>query len=277
MAEEVKITSTTTLEDLVFANRNKEYGAYFLRQVYGKTIRNSALLGTALVCLGLIAPTIYANLKPREEEQKVVLANPMDIPPPPMDENIPPPPPPPPPPEVPQVSTTKFLPPEIKPDEEVPNDEPPPTQEELKEAPAATVTVQGDPNATEVVIDPSEGTGKVKEEVVEVKPVEEEVFTVVEQNAEFPGGAAELGKFLQKNLKYPPAASRANVQGKVFLSFVVGSDGRITDVSVLKGLGFGCDEEAVRVVKSMPRWNPGKQSGRAVKSRFNLPISFVLE
>lgn len=277
MAEEVKITSSTTLEDLVFANRNKEYGAYSLRQVYGKTIRNSALLGTALVCLGLVAPTIYAGLKPKEEAKKVVLANPMEIPPPPPEQELPPPPPPPPPPPELKISTTKFLPPEILPDEEVPNDEPPPTQEELKEAPAAEVTVAGDPNATEVVIDPSEGTGKVREEVVEVKPVEEQIFTVVEQQADFPGGQGELGKFLQKNLKYPPAASRANVQGKVFLSFVVGSDGRITDVSVLKGLGFGCDEEAIRVVKSMPRWTPGKQSGRAVKSRFNLPISFVLE
>ncbi|MCY7351516.1 MAG: TonB family protein [Cytophagaceae bacterium] len=277
MAEEVKITSNTTLEDLIFANRNKAYGAYFLRHVYSKTVRNSVLIGVAAVTLGLAGPFIYAKIKPSDEKKKVTLANPMDVPPPPMDESKPPPPPPPPPPpEVPKpISTTKFLPPEIKPDEEVKTEEPPPTQEALKEAPASTETVVGDPNATEVVIDPNEGKAKV--EVVEVKPVEEPIFTVVEQQAAFPGGQEALAKFLGKNIKYPAEAQRANVQGKVFLSFVVSPNGSISDVAVLKGLGFGCDQEAMRVVKTMPRWSPGRQSGRAVKSRFNLPITFQLE
>ncbi|MBC7892364.1 MAG: TonB family protein [Sphingobacteriaceae bacterium] len=277
MAQEVKITSNTTLEDLIFEGRNKEYGAYFLRQIYGKTARTSALIGVAVVTLGLVGPMLYSKYKPLDEKKKVTLANPMDVPPPPMDETQPPPPPPPPPPpEAPKpVSTTKFLPPEIKPDEEVKQEEPPPTQETLKDAQASSETVVGDPNATEVVIDPNEGKAKV--EVVEVKPVTEEIFTVVEQQASFPGGAEALGKFLLKNLKYPPEAQRANVQGKVFMSFVVSPDGSISDVNVLKGLGFGCDQEATRVVKSMPRWAPGKQSGRAVKSRFTLPITFQLE
>lgn len=277
MAQEVKITSNTTLEDLIFAGRNKEYGAYFLRQIYGKTARTSALVGVAVVTLGLVGPMLYSKYKPLEEKKKVTLANPMDVPPPPMDETQPPPPPPPPPPpEAPKpVSTTKFLPPEIKPDEEVKQEEPPPTQETLKDAQASSETVVGDPNATEVVIDPNEGKAKV--EVVEVKPVAEEIFTVVEQQASFPGGTEALGKFLLKNLKYPPEAQRANVQGKVFMSFVVSPDGSISDVNVMKGLGFGCDQEATRVVKSMPKWAPGKQSGRAVKSRFTLPITFQLE
>jgi protein TonB len=277
MAEEVKITSTTTLEDLIFANRNKAYGAYFLRQVYSKTVRTSAIIGTVAVCVGLAGPLIYAKYAPKKEKPKITLANPMDVPPPPMDETQPPPPPPPPPPpEAPKpVSTTKFLPPEIKPDEEVKQEEPPPTQETLKEAQAGAETVVGDPNATDVVIDPNEGKQKV--EVVEVKPEKEEIFTVVEQQASFPGGQEALNKFLSKNIKYPAEAQRANVQGKVFLSFVVSPDGSISDVQVLKGLGFGCDQEAMRVVKSMPKWTPGKQSGRAVKSRFNLPITFQLE
>ena len=270
MAEEIKITSNTTLEDLIFAGRNKAYGAFFLRQEYSKTIRNSAIIGVTAVIIALLGPLIYAKIKPLEEKKKVTLANPMDVPPPPMDETKPPPP------EAPKpVSTTKFLPPEIKPDEEVKTEEPPPTQEVLKEAPASSETVVGDPNATEVVIDPNEGKAKV--EVVEVKPVDDVIFTVVEQQAAFPGGPAALGKFLEKNIKYPAEAQRANVQGKVFLSFVVSPDGSISDVAVLKGLGFGCDQEAMRVVKTMPRWTPGRQSGRAVKSRFNLPITFQLE
>jgi periplasmic protein TonB len=85
-----------------------------------------------------------------------------------------------------------------------------------------------------------------------------------------------LLKFLQKNLHYPTPAVNANVTGKVYMQFVVGQDGNISKVDVLKGIGFGCDEEAERVVKSMPKWSPGRQSGRAVSVKFTLPISFQL-
>lgn len=105
---------------------------------------------------------------------------------------------------------------------------------------------------------------------------EEEIFTAVEQQAEFPGGSGAWQRFLAKTLKYPSLAQRANVGGRVFVSFVVNTDGSVSDVEVLKGVGFGCDEEAIRIIRSMPRWNPGKQSGRAVRSRFTQPITFVL-
>ncbi len=104
----------------------------------------------------------------------------------------------------------------------------------------------------------------------------EPLFTVVEHAAQFPGGFAKLAEFLATNLKYPAEAQRAKVQGKVFLSFVVNRDGSLSDINVLKGIGYGCDEEAVRVLSRMPNWVPGQQSGHAVKSRFNLPISFKL-
>jgi TonB family protein len=103
------------------------------------------------------------------------------------------------------------------------------------------------------------------------------VFTVVEQNPEFPGGLSELGRYIGKNIRYPTAAQRANVQGKVFLQFVVGKDGDIRDPKIMKGIGFGCDEEALRIALNMPRWNPGKQNGKAVAVQYNLPIAFVLE
>jgi TonB family protein len=105
---------------------------------------------------------------------------------------------------------------------------------------------------------------------------EEEIFTAVEHQAEFPGGSGAWGRYLNKTLKYPSSAQKKNIGGRVFVSFVVNIDGTIQDVQVLKGVGYGCDEEAVRVVKSMPRWNPAKQSGRAVRSRFTQPITFVL-
>jgi TonB family protein len=103
-----------------------------------------------------------------------------------------------------------------------------------------------------------------------------EVFTSVEQPAEFPGGPRAFGAFLQRNLRYPAAAQRANVGGKVYVQFVVNTDGTIEDLEVLKSVGFGCDEEAMRIIKAVPRWTPGKQSGRIVRSRFTQPITFVL-
>ncbi|MFN8347625.1 MAG: TonB family protein [Spirosomataceae bacterium] len=106
---------------------------------------------------------------------------------------------------------------------------------------------------------------------------EDKVFTVVEQNPEFPGGIRELGNYLARSIRYPSAAQRANVQGKVFVQFIVGEDGTIRDPKILKGIGFGCDEEALRITLNMPKWSPGKQNGKAVAVQFNLPISFVLE
>ena len=106
---------------------------------------------------------------------------------------------------------------------------------------------------------------------------ENEVFSVVEQNPTFPGGASNLYHFIKTNLRYPAAAARANVQGHVFVRFVVNTDGAIDRISVLKGLGFGTDEEAVRLMTQMPKWIPGKQNGRPVAVMFNLPIQFRLD
>lgn len=272
-----KITQTATLDDIVFANRNQAYGAYSLRKGYPKTVTRALIIGGILFTLGVLAPTIITALTPEVEKQAMVEVDLMKLPPPPIDPNEPPPPPPPPV-EVPKVNTVKFLPPEVKPDEEVPEETPPPAVEELKEAVAAEVTQEGDPNAEEVIAAPEAAAAPTKVEVaVEAAPKEETIFTVVEQQPEFPGGGSALGQWLGKNIRYPAAAQRANIAGKVYISFVVNTDGSIQDVTILKGLGFGTDEEAQRVVKSMPKWRPGKQSGRPVRVKFNLPISFTLE
>ena len=270
-------STTMTLDDIVFENRNKAYGAYDLRKVYRPTLTKSMLIGGAIFVLAMLSPALISLIPNKEEEQFMQEIDLMKIPPPPIDPNEPPPPPPPPI-EVPKVATIKFLPPEVKKDEEVPEESPPPVVEELEKVAIADKTQEGDENAQEAIVAPEE-TAPVKEEVkvVEAAPVEEQVFQVVEQNPEFPGGMAALGQYLGKNLKYPAAASRANVSGRVFLTFVVNTDGSIQDIQVLNGLGFGCDEEAQRVVKGMPKWKPGKQSGRNVRVKYNLPISFVLE
>jgi len=114
---------------------------------------------------------------------------------------------------------------------------------------------------------------EVEEEVVEEAPI----FTVVESMPEFKGGMPELYKYLGNNIKYPVMAKESGIQGKVYVTFVVERDGSITDVRVLRGIGGGCDEEAVRVVQGMPNWTPGKQRGKPVRVQYNLPVRFTLQ
>jgi protein TonB len=110
----------------------------------------------------------------------------------------------------------------------------------------------------------------------EEEVVEEPIFTVVEEPPSYPGGEAELYKYLGKAIKYPQMAQDAGITGTVYLTFEVDKDGKIKDVRVLRGIGGGCDEEAIRVVKAMPAWKPGKQRGKSVRVQFNLPIKFTL-
>ena len=106
---------------------------------------------------------------------------------------------------------------------------------------------------------------------------EQQIFIVVESMPEFPGGEPALHRYLGENIKYPQMAKESGIQGRVFVTFVVERDGSVTDVKVLRGIGGGCDEEAVRVVKGMPKWSPGKQRGKPVRVQFNLPVKFTLQ
>jgi protein TonB len=111
----------------------------------------------------------------------------------------------------------------------------------------------------------------------EEEVVEAEIFTVVESMPEFPGGMGELMKYLAENIKYPPLAKESGIQGRVFINFVVEPDGSISNVKVLRGIGGGCDEEAVRVVAKMPKWKAGMQRGKPVRVSYNLPVKFTLQ
>jgi len=106
---------------------------------------------------------------------------------------------------------------------------------------------------------------------------EQQIFTVVESMPEFPGGMAALMKYLAENIKYPSLAKESGIQGRVFINFVVEPDGSISNVKVLRGIGGGCDEEAVRVVENMPKWKPGMQRGKPVRVSYNLPVKFTLQ
>lgn len=126
-------------------------------------------------------------------------------------------------------------------------------------------------------------TEVTQETVVEVQPVKEEVidepeiFLIVEEMPSFPGGEGQLVKYLSDNIKYPAIARENNITGTVFVTFVVGPDGSVKDVKVLRGIGGGCDEEAKRVVMAMPKWKAGKQRGKSVSVQYNLPIRFTLK
>ena len=115
---------------------------------------------------------------------------------------------------------------------------------------------------------------EIKEEVEEV---EEEIFLVVEEQPSFPGGEDKMFEYLYSNIKYPQVAKENNITGKVFLTFVVEKDGSIAGAKILRDIGGGCGQEALRVVKNMPKWSPGKQRGKPVRVQFNLPVVFDLQ
>ncbi|MFB0948147.1 MAG: TonB family protein [Spirosomataceae bacterium] len=268
-----------SLDDMVFEERNKTYGAFFLRSNYSKYLTKALVIGTLIFTSLIGAAFAYSNASKGDDSElraiEIDLADLEEIEEPEDELELPPPPPPPEPPP-PEIAQVKFLPPEPKADEEVIIEEPPPKVEEVEKAVISSKTVEGEdaisnfapPPPPPPAITKPAGLGKAREE---------EIFTTVEQQPEFPGGIAQMYRYIGENMKYPSAAQRANVSGKVFVKFVVEKDGSIGDISILKGIGFGCDEEASRVIKSMPKWSPGRQNGRNVRVYFTMPISFRLE
>jgi protein TonB len=266
MKTEGVVLPQTTWEDIVFEKRNKEYGAYFNRKNYSKHVLIALGITILALTIALGAPKLAALFasddKDDDKALKTMTVN-LDQPPP-ITPNQPPPP------EVripPPVKTIiKFLPPKVT-EKEVVEEEEMPTIEEIKENETGAVAV--------------EGTGEVvfEEPVQEVaeESDDDKVFMAVEQTAEFPGGMAAMYKFLNKNQKYPPSARRMGIEGKVFVKFIVDREGAISNIEIMKGINADLDKEAVRLIKLMPPWKPGKQNGRAVKSQFVLPINFKLE
>ena len=257
--------------DVVFTDRNKAYGAYDLRKQNPRNTNKALIIGVVAFVLTISAPTIInfiSGFIPKADE-KVKIVPVVLQPPPPINKQKPPPPPPEPP--KPKIDQVKFPPPVVKPDNEV--KEQPPTVKELEVADPGQKNIKGDPNA-DIKIDEPVGNSDVKQ-VTEEDP--NKIFTSVEQNPEFPGGDAAFGKYLGNKIRYPAIAKENNVQGKVFLNFTVEKDGSLTDIKVVRGIGSGCDDEAVRVLKSSPRWKPGIQNGRAVRVSYTIPISFTLQ
>lgn len=151
-----------------------------------------------------------------------------------------------------------------------------------KAIPLAIIESEGEPLVPPPPPDPEEPTTTDNGKNVETVPViagddDNKTFTVVENDPEFPGGINALYSYLAANIKYPKVAQENGITGKVHVTFVVEKDGRLTDIKILRDIGGGCGAEVVRVVKTMPRWNPGKQRGKPVRVQFNLPVDFNLK
>jgi len=270
-------TSLPSLDDMVFEGRNKAYGAYVLRKVYGQHVAKAVAISIALAVVLIAIPVLVQRIWP------AVVVVPPIAPDGPMITILPPP--------------TTIIPP-------VAATEPPATatvvtrpivdvptrvapDELVKDEPKVDVVVPSTEDGEVVVGEiPRVGNGGTSAVIGPVgndtatKPAAPSVnqpFVHVEQMPEFMGGNAALIKYLQKQLRYPAQALRASVEGKVFMSFTVNTDGTINDVTVLKGLGYGTDEEASRVIRQMPAWKPGYQNNHAVPVRYTLPITFKYE
>ena len=264
--------------DLVFEGRNQAYGAYSLRK--GTSKRNVAAIIAVIVlmiiCFILLTVNNYiseqrakvastqvtelASLKQPKKEPEVKQKQ-VKIEEPKVVERV--------------KSSIKFTAPVIKKDEEVQPEDELKTQDELMDTKTAigTFDVQGNDDENGEVL-------KAKEVIAQPEPPKEDenkVFEVVEQMPMFPGGDAALMEYLRNNIHYPTIAAENGVQGRVVVGFVVEKDGSITDVNVIRSVDPSLDREAARVVKSMPKWMPGKQNGSAVRVKYQVPVTFRLQ
>ena len=265
--------------DIIFADRNRSYGAYQLRRDYPKYVGRAMGLGLLLIVLFFAIPFITSMVSEAFKQQDRQIDVVAELgPPPDIDPNNPPPPPPPPPtPPPPTRSTVQFVPPIVKKDEDVADEEPPTVEEVIEtKADVGADTKKGNDEAPPTIDENPQDLAIVE---APKAPVEEKTYEMfdIQKPPSFPGGDAELLKYLSQNIKYPPLARENNIQGVVALTFVVGKDGGVKDVKVVKDIGGGCGKEAVRVVESMPKWLPGEANGNPVKVRFTLPVRFKLE
>ena len=250
------------LDDLIFAKKNKEYGAYKLRKSYKKYVTFAMWIAILIVLLVTTGPAIYRMINPEEvasnKKRKVVIT---ELAPPPSigekKEDVPIEAPPP------LKSTIKFTPPVIKPDEQVQDDFV--TVDELKDVDPGLETEAGNPEGVDYSLI------EVEEKVVEEEKAPT-YFVAVEEMPEPIGGI----KGIQEKITYPEIAKRAGVEGKVYILAFVDESGNVTKAQILKGIGAGCDE-AARDAVLQTKFKPGKQRGTPVKVQVSIPIVFKLQ
>lgn len=257
------LVTSQVRNELVFEHRNKAYGAYTLRKNYNK--RLTLIMASMILAfvLGSLTMFIIRNLPKEEIEAPKGSDKTWTVQPPPKD--LPPPPPTTPPPP-PLEKMTAFIPPVIEDD---PVTDPVPTQDQLEDTKAGDKTQDG----SDENFDPPQPSDDTPKQI-DTKP--EPIETFVEEEADFPGGFAEMAKFINDNIDYPQEAIDLGIKGRVTVRFVVEKDGRISNVSVATPLAGckACDKAAVKVVEKMPSWKAGKNGGREVRTWVTLPVKF---
>ncbi len=249
--------------DIVFEGRNKKYGAYELRTTNPGTTWKAFAIG-AVIFAFLVSIPMLAKLIPDTAEEDVNLDKKIvTVKLPPKEkpkENLPPPPPPPP-----KVDQVKFVKPVVAKAEEVVEE--PPKIKEIVDKKLGAETIKGDPDAVLTV----EPVGNGPKDVVEE---DNSIYNTagIEVKPEFPGGLAKFYDYIRKNYQAP---DEEGLNGKVFVSFVVEKDGSLTDIKVIRDIGYGTGKEAIRVLKSSPKWSPGEQNGKKVRVLYSLPINIT--
>lgn len=255
--------------DLVFTNRVQDFGAYTLRRDYNKSLSNAFLITFGFFALLLAGPLLWNILHQPERDLDATNADqayimiPVDLTPqpvvvPPKSET-------PLPPSKPSGPTVQFTTPVVTDNDSSTFSL---TQQDLKDLRVGQKTTDGDSTAsTDPFPDPIRTGGG---------GTDDRILTWVQEMPVFPGGEEAMLAYLGKHIRYPASARENGLSGIVYLKFIVGTDGDIGDIEIIRGIGGGCEEEAVRVVKQMPRWRPGKQNGQAVRVQFNLPVNFKL-
>lgn len=249
--------------EIVFEGRNKLYGAYELRKANRKTSIRALIIGSLLFSLAVAAPLI-ANMLPEREEtvDNDIKIRTIKLPPKKKVEeikNLPPPPPPPP-----KQDQVKFVKPVVAKAEEVTED--PPKMEEIKDKKTGKETIKGDPDAPLTIEEV--GKGPVTEVIAEDTSVHS--LAGIEQKPEFPGGIEKFYQFVGRNYQAP---EEEGLKGKVYVTFVVEKDGSLTDIKVIRDIGYGTGKEAIRVLSKCPKWLPGEQNGKKVRVLYSLPIT----
>ena len=275
-----QIAAGADVLDIVFARRNKAYGAYQLRREYPEYIGRALGIAFLLICFFIASSHVLSRVSRAKalagDGTEAVICN---CPPPDAAEPKPLPPIPKTPPPLQTRSTVKFVPPVVLVDHAVPEPEPLLPVDELNRL---KMDIGASNHKADVEGPPTLGAGAGQSGAVLEHPAPNEDDTVynpggVQKMPGFPGGEKELFLFLARNIKYPVLAQETGIEGQVVLSFVVDKDGSITNVTPMRELGGGCTKEAVRVVQSMPRWIPGEANGNPVKVRFYLPVRFELQ
>jgi len=249
--------------DMVFEGRNKAYGAYVLRKENPKVTLIALFIGASVFASLLALPMLDWSSDEEVVDEKVVMVDMANLPPPPEEVKplLPPPPPPPP---APKVDEVKFVKPKVVEKEKVVEEIK--TIEELKDKNVGSKDIEGRDDG-KIVIDAPSGEGDKDVKIVE----DNTIYNAVEVKPDFPGGIQKFYEFVGKNYRAP----EEDIKGKVYVQFVVEKDGSLTDIKVVRDIGYGTGAEAIRVLKKSPKWKPGVQNGRPVRVLYSLPISIV--